>query len=209
MLYDNDTIEEAGATFRVTFPYDDSSDAPWEREDGHGPVSDWRNGRYTYTGRPSKAPGERPLCSDGGSARFYDFAEACRIARRDGWGWLPGELETKQIDATTWQAKTLGFVALGGNINEAIRNLYASHRASMSAKAYAAEAARRDYQRLADWCNDRWQYVGVVVELLDDDGDPMGERASLWGIESDATGYLEEVAHELAAEVLAMLEVAA
>lgn len=204
MLYDNDTFEHNGYQFRVEFPYDDSGDTPWEREDGHGPVSEWRNGRYTYTGRAHKAPGELVLCSDGNSIRVYDFAEACRIARRDGWGWLPGKLETKQVNETTWQASTIGFVSLGANINEAIRNLYASHRASMSAKAYAAEAARRDFQRLADWCNDRWQYVGVVVELIDDD--PMGESASLWGIESDSTEYLEDTAHELADEIIAQLK---
>lgn len=202
MLFDNDTFQHEGATFRVAFPYDDTGDTPWEREDGHGPISEWRNGRYSYTGRPSKAPGERPLCSDHGSARFYDFAEACRIARRDGWSFLPGTLQTRQINATTWEAKTTGFVALGGDINEAIRNLYAAHRATMSARAYAAGAAEQDFQRIRAWCNDQWSYVGVVVELLDDYGDATGETESLWGIESDANDYLEETAHELAGEIL-------
>lgn len=41
MLQDNDTFEHKGRTFRVEFPYDDDAGAPWDREDGHGPVSDF------------------------------------------------------------------------------------------------------------------------------------------------------------------------
>ena len=43
MLYDDDTIEHEGLRFRVTFPYDDDATAPWDREDGHGPVSECRD----------------------------------------------------------------------------------------------------------------------------------------------------------------------
>lgn len=66
--------------------------APWEKCDGHGPVSDW-------TCR-DKLPGELILCEDRGSRRFYDFAAACRIARRDGWDAKPynegGESKAQQ-----------------------------------------------------------------------------------------------------------------
>lgn len=171
-MYDNDTIEVDGKTFRVTIPYDDCGDKPWEREDGHGPVSEWR--RAGYSGRSPKAPGERELCNDHGSARFYDFAEACHIARRDGWGF-----DGKGVAA--WQAEGL------------------------SLRQIAARAAEADFTRLYDWCNDRWQYVGVVVELLDSEGEGTGETDSLWGVESDAGDYLEEVARECAAEILARL----
>lgn len=57
----------------------DNTDTPWDLCDGHGPVSDWRP-------IDSKRPGERVLCTDRRSARFYDVAEATRIARREGWG---------------------------------------------------------------------------------------------------------------------------
>lgn len=70
-------------------------------------------------------------------------------------------------------------------------------------RAYAAVIAEFEYLRR--WCNDQWHYVGCAVELLDDDGDSMGETESLWGIESDSGNYLEEVAHELAAEIIARL----
>lgn len=66
----------------------------------------------------------------------------------------------------------------------------------------AARAARADFERLRDWCADRWHWCGVVVVLLDDDGDEL-DRASLWGIESDADQCLAEVAAELADELAA------
>ncbi len=57
---------------------DDDGTPPWDREDGHGPVSEW-------TSR-SKEPGERVLAEDRhGVRRYYGFAEAVRLARRDGW----------------------------------------------------------------------------------------------------------------------------
>ncbi|QPZ53260.1 hypothetical protein AchV4_0053 [Achromobacter phage vB_AchrS_AchV4] len=75
---DGDTFEHKGRTFRVFIEYDDDGTPPWERADGHGPVSDW-------TSR-DKRPGEWVLSSDRGSKRFYDAQEAARLARVDGWG---------------------------------------------------------------------------------------------------------------------------
>jgi hypothetical protein len=80
---DGDTIQCRVDGFDVTARVvrDDSSDAPWEREDGHGPVSQW-------TSR-SKAPGERVLITNNGRCRYYDWAEAINIAKRDGWDAPP------------------------------------------------------------------------------------------------------------------------
>lgn len=206
MLYDNDIIEHDGSRFRVTFPYDDIDDAPWEREDGHGDISDWKRHAFGQGTKPPKAAGELILCWDHGSYRTYDFAGACKIARRDGWGWLPGDLKTAVDDLGTWHASAGSFHATGSDINTAVSRLYAAHRASMSPKAYAAEAARRDFEFLRDWCENRWCYVGVVVELVDDDDEPTGETESVGGIESNAYTYLEETAHELAGELLANLK---
>ena len=72
------TIERDGRTFGWIIKPDACNDPPWEQDDGHGPVSDWTN--------RDKQPGERVLNTDHGSKRYYAFAEACRIARRDGWG---------------------------------------------------------------------------------------------------------------------------
>lgn len=76
-----------GRTLHLQEEYDSDHGAPWEESDGHGPVSDWRS-------IESKAPGERVLCRGRGSARFYDYAEAIRIAKRDGWGAPDGEHAT-------------------------------------------------------------------------------------------------------------------
>lgn len=69
----------SGLLVSVALKYDADHGAPWDECDGHGPVSEWRD-------KDSKRPGERILCADRHRARFYDFAEAVKIARRDGWG---------------------------------------------------------------------------------------------------------------------------
>jgi hypothetical protein len=65
----------------------------------------------------------------------------------------------------------------------------------------AHEQLERSFEYLRSWCNDQWSYVGVIVTLLDDDGAPNEDYVqSLWGIESDAYDYLNQVAQELAQE---------
>lgn len=99
------------------------------------------------------------------SRRFYDFAEACRIALRDGWNAAPYDVQGE------------------------------------TPRQRAAKAARADFERLRAWCNDDWQWCGVIV-TASREGIDLG-RASLWGIESDAGAYLVEVANELAGEAIA------
>ena len=128
----------------ATTERDDDAGAPWER-DGHGDVSDWI--------RRTKRPGELVLNRDRDRARYYDFAGAVKIAKRDGWG--PGTPE---------------------------------------------QAARADFERLRDWCADRWEYVGVIV-TASKEGIKLS-RQSLWGIESDSGDYLKQVAREMAADAV-------
>jgi len=80
---DGDTIKCTvdGFELTATVHHDPDAGMPWEREDGHGPVSEW-------TSR-DKQPGERVLSSDRQSKRFYNFAEAVEIAKRDGWDAEP------------------------------------------------------------------------------------------------------------------------
>jgi hypothetical protein len=75
-----ENFEHGGHTFSFTIEPDDSGEAPWTREEGHGPVSDWREAS-------SKRAGEIVLSVDRQSYRFYDMREAQRIARADGWGF--------------------------------------------------------------------------------------------------------------------------
>lgn len=71
-----------GREFIVYHSPDDTGDTPWGREDGHGPVSDWRP-------KDSKRPGGMVLNEDRGFCRFYDFAAAVKLARKEGWDTEP------------------------------------------------------------------------------------------------------------------------
>lgn len=209
MPYDCDatTIERGGRTLRVEIIPDDDCDAPWDRECGHGPVSDW-------TSR-AKLPGEWVLNDDRGSRRYYDAQEAQRIALREGWGFLPAPLKLEADPGDHAPYARRGGRATAGtftaydaeDMNRAIASVYAQHRATMTRRQYAAGAVRADFERLRDWCNDRWSYVGVRVVLpCACCGDGEADDASLWGIESDAGAYLEEVAADLADEILSRIE---
>jgi hypothetical protein len=173
-LSDGDTFEHEGFTFRVNVMQDYNYDPPWEREEGHGPVSEWRS--YRYSGRPDKCPGEVILVSEHFSARFYDFAETTRIAKRDGWGL--GEEEMRKLE------KELG--------------------RKPTRKQIVRRAVENDYEYLRRWCNDQWKYIGVVVTHIPDDAEPDDVETdymhALWGIESDSYDCIKEVAHELADE---------
>lgn len=76
-----ETFERDGFTIKARTEYDDDSTPPWKRSEGHGPVSEWTDRK--------KEPGERVLCSDRSSFRYYDVSEAVQIAKRDGWDAPP------------------------------------------------------------------------------------------------------------------------
>lgn len=107
-----DTIsaEVDGFEITATLHHDEDAEAPWEREDGHGPVTDWT--------RRSKAPGEIILSTDRESHRFYDFAEACAIARRDGWGVAGGRKDGESARAYAARAALADFRALRAWAND-------------------------------------------------------------------------------------------
>lgn len=65
----------------------------------------------------------------------------------------------------------------------------------------AQMAVFEDYQRLLAWCNDGWHWCGVVVILLDAEGNPTNRSEALWGIESDSPEYHQQVAQELAEQM--------
>jgi hypothetical protein len=81
------------------------------------------------------------------------------------------------------------------------------HPEGKTKRQIAAEAVEEDFRRMKAWCDDEWWWVGVVVALLDTDGNPIGRpecRESLWGIEGDSGAeYFDEVARELAGEIAA------
>lgn len=80
-LYNGDTFTHEGLTFRFEVERDDHMRAPWEEDEGHGPVSKWTT--------RDKRPGEMIISEDGHHRRFYNFAAAVAIAKRDGWDAAP------------------------------------------------------------------------------------------------------------------------
>ncbi|WP_213303496.1 hypothetical protein [Paraburkholderia sacchari] len=184
-------IEAGGYPFRVRVEADEFMGAPWEEHDGHGVVSGWTT--------RDKHPGEIVLCMDRRSRRYYDVQASMKIARRDGWG-----LCDEDRAALIKSLAAPGIVMRGPN-----RGMYRPGRAPskpLTRGEITAEAVRRDFGYLRRWCNDDWHWVGVVVELLDGDGEVVDDRVgnisdSLWGIESEADDTLREAAQGLAEEL--------
>lgn len=126
--------------------------------------------------RRSKRPSEVIVNDDRGAYRFVCIREAMETAKRDGWGLSPYD-----------------FAALRNKLNRA-----------PTKREIVARAVELDIERVRAWCNDRWEYIGVCVCLLDADGQAIGDKysAALWGIESDADEYIKEVARELTDEAI-------
>lgn len=128
--YDGDTFEYRGLTMTVSLPFDDSCEPPWEELDGTGQVSEWTT--------RDKRPGERVLCSDRSHKRYYDFQEAVKRAKSEGWNAPP--FYGPALDA--WVAEH------GRHPTEGER---------------AANAAEHDFKWLKAYCDGDWSYIGVVV----------------------------------------------
>jgi len=90
-----------GHEIKIEWQYDGDCEAPWDHEDGHGPVSDWVT--------RDKRPRERLLNSDRWAHRFYDIEEATRIAKRDGWGLSPDGIA--KLEAKLGRKATRGDIA--------------------------------------------------------------------------------------------------
>jgi hypothetical protein len=191
-------------TVKARVVHDEDADAPWDNCDGHGPVSKWRR-------KDSKQPGERILHEDGGSCRFYDWQEAMKLAKKDGWGFLPHKLviekDSKEDKYPCGGRATAGpYTAYDvQDFNRAIHEVYQQHRATMTAGQYAEGAVKRDFEYLQAWCRDEWFYVGVVLDVYRGSVEVAERAASLWGIDANAgddNDYLTEVANELLTESL-------
>lgn len=70
----------------------------------------------------------------------------------------------------------------------------------------AARAARADFEYLRGWCHDEWHWAGIVVKMLDDEGEETGEEESVWGYASCDGAFMrseaENTADSLAAGVV-------
>jgi hypothetical protein len=75
----------------ATIYLDEHHEAPWEWTTVCGPVSNWTT--------RDKRPGEFILATDRQHKRYYDFQEACRIARADKWDAPPYKQGTRRQQA--------------------------------------------------------------------------------------------------------------
>lgn len=138
---DSFRFERHGFEFIAKLYEDDNNDAPWERDDGHGPVRTTR----CFHGRPGKRAGEVVLFSERGYYVIYDAKEATALARRDGWGIQPEKRdELRQRYRQT------------GNVTK---------------RSDAALAVFEDERFLRGWLNNDWYYVGVAVQMTGSDDD--------------------------------------
>lgn len=174
-----DTFSRGDLAFRFFTEHDIDDTPPWDREGGHGPVTRWihTDGWWSDAGdgyRPERA-GNLVLCRSNKRVRFYGFAGAMRIAKRDGWC-------LSDLDIARLRDK-LGHDPEPGEIREA--------------------AVRADFERLRDWCEDRWGYLTVGVRLLDVNGYHTDEVEYLDGVESDSGDHLIAVANGLAEDIIA------
>ena len=130
-----------------------------------------------------KAPGERILATDRSSHRYYDVAGTLQLARKDGWGITrPGTKGDQRTD----------YEPLPGE----------------SKRAYTARAVEHDFERMRDWCDDKWHWCYISVTLLDKQGEETTEREGLGGIDGDDQDeYLAASARELADQIIARIEV--
>jgi hypothetical protein len=130
-----------------------------------------------------KAPGERIVATDHRSYRYYDIAGTLEVAKRDGWGVRRPE-STGNTPAD--------YAPLKGE----------------SKRAYTARAVEADFERMRDWCDDKWHWCYISVTLLDAEGEETTEREGLGGIDGDDQDeYLATEARELAEQIIARIEV--
>lgn len=115
-----------------------------------------------------------------GCGYWWDTKASYARAVEEGWG--VGDTELKAM------AQTLGRAPTPQEITE--------------------RACELDLERMRDWINDVWWWVGVVVTLVvkhqdaEDGYFKTKYRESLWGIEADAGSYFAEVAKELAEQLI-------
>lgn len=200
------TLEVDGFTVMATIHDDPDSGPPWKEHDCHGWVTRW-------TSR-DKAPGELVLNEDHGSRRFYDFAGAVRLARRDGWGAKPYRMDIEDGVPSGGLVRANGQWFKGRDLvsgvsdwcddkGEAIRQAYDRARDAVGPGEWAAMAARSDFEYLKAWCDDEWSWVGVAVTVSRAGVDLTGEYDhAIWGVDSPSADHLTELANERIGEAL-------
>lgn len=73
---------------------------------------------------------------------------------------------------------------------------------NMTKAQIVALAVKRDLERMRGRCNDKWHWCGVSVFPLTADGYELRSKTeALWGVESDAGEYFDEIIYELISQI--------
>lgn len=70
-----------------------------------------------------------------------------------------------------------------------------------SKQEQALRAVKADYEFLRRYYNDDWWYVGMIVTLLDEDDNELGQD-SCWGFDSGSMDYITEQVRDWAARLI-------
>lgn len=87
--FNTEIIEFDDCRVRIDYHHELYSEPPWERSEGHGPVR--KSTIPNFSSSNDKRPGERPMnraCRNE-YQYYYDWAAACKLARKDGWNAPP------------------------------------------------------------------------------------------------------------------------
>lgn len=173
--FHTEEITHAGRRFLVSLFYDDSSSAPWENGDGHGPV------RF-ISDRESLARGEIVLHNCNRGRYVYDFGAAIVQAARDKWGLSP--------DSLAKLTQRLGKKPT---------------RAQIRAQSVRDDVSYLRGWCDDDWryCGVCVQVIGADGEPVGDKFDHAvwGVEYAVWGVES-CGDYWRTVADDLASEIM-------
>ena len=179
--YNTETREIDGRKYRIDWDYDDTIGRPEAESDGHGVCADINFDPKTF--------GEDP--EDG----ELDLEEAVRHKMmrvlRTGSTWRNDSWRVYDVWETMKVAKADGWRDLKWE---------AEHPNATEEERLMA-AVDADFNYLQGWYNDDWHWCGITVMLLDEEGDPTEDEASLWGLCSDDAEYHEEVIKDLVTQI--------
>lgn len=180
--YNTDTREIDGRKYRIEWQYDDTFGRPEGESDGHGVCADINFDPKTFGEDHDPEDGELDLEE---VVRHKMMRVLDTASRRQTWYRVYDVWETMKVaKADGW--RDLKWEAEHPNATE-------------EEKLMAAVDA--DFNYLKGWYNDDWHWCGITVILLDEEGDPTEDEASLWGLCSDDDECHEEVIKELVSEI--------
>jgi len=181
--YNIETREIDGRKYHIEWQYDYTSGRPEGESDGHGVCVDINFDPATFgEDHDPEEDGELDLEE---VVRHKMMRVLDTASRRQTWYRVYDVWETMKVaKANGW--RDLKWEAEHPNATE-------------EEKLMAAVDA--DFNYLQGWYDDDWHWCGITVILLDEEGDPTGDEASLWGLTSDDAECHEEVIKELASEI--------